>query len=102
MKPFPELTKMIATAKRFLAGELHFSYLAGDAAQLQFAAKAYSAHPSIRRMADEWALMTDRCWNEYGQHRDTITVTELRDWVREQLAVLQPALPIEENEDQNA
>ena len=100
MKPFPEIAELIEVAKRFVAGEVHFSKLASLAGDLEFKTRAYSAHPSINKWAKEWALMADRCWNEYGQHDDPITETELRDWVREQLAVLEPALP--RNDDDKA
>ena len=89
MKTFPELSEMIHTATRYLAGELHFSYLAGAADKLQVAAKSFAAHRAILRLADEWVLMTDRCWNEYDQHSVPITEKELRDWVREQLGEIQ-------------
>lgn len=88
MKPFPEIAEMTDVAERFLSGQAHFSALAGAAMRLEFAAKAFSAHPAILEMAQEWVWMTDRCWNEYHQHGNPISEAELREWVREQLAAL--------------
>ena len=89
---------MIDTATRY-PGELHFSYLAGAADKLQVAAKAFAAHPAILRLADEWILMTNRCWNEHGYYSDPVTENELQHCVREQLGVMHPALPSKGNDN---
>jgi len=81
---------MIAVAGRFVRGEAHFSELAGAAMRLEHAAKAFAAPPIILQMAREWVLMTDRCWNEYNQHANPITVAELREWVKAQLTLSEP------------
>jgi hypothetical protein len=59
---------MVAIARRFLAGEVHFSQILVPAESCVFWAKVHGAHPAIQAMAAEWALLADRVWNEWGQH----------------------------------
>ncbi len=59
---------MVEVAKRFVAGEVHFSYMVEATEQCLWWAKVHGAHPAIVTLAAEWQLLADRVWNEWGQH----------------------------------
>ena len=79
--PVPELRVMIATAKQFVANEVHFSFLVGPARECAWWAKVHGLHPAIQQLATDWQLGADLTWNEYWQHAIPITVDEFRSRV---------------------
>ena len=87
LAPIPEVREMVAVARRFVAGEVHFSHVLGPAESCSFWAKVHGAHPAIRALADEWGLLGDRVWNEWGQHGRGVhlPVEEFRCQVAEDL-----------------
>lgn len=94
---FPEFREMIATGRRYVAGECHFSFVFAAADKCQCATHFFSAHPILAEIASEWKNMVARCWNEWGfiPKEEEISEEELREWVQAQLEVFQPFDPIE-------
>src|SRR5205814_10732598 len=76
--PIPEVREMVATAKRYIEGEIHFSYLAGPTMECKYWAKVYGLRPAIQELASDWCLWVDQCWNEFGQHKESLPESELR------------------------
>lgn len=66
--PVPEVREIVVIARRFVAGEVHFSFVLGPAELCAFWAKVHGLHPAIRALAAEWGLLADRVWNEWGQY----------------------------------
>jgi hypothetical protein len=83
--PIPEVRELVAVARRFVAGEVHFSHLLSPAESCVFWAKVHGAHPAIQALAAEWGLLADRAWNEWGQHSRGVrlSVEEFRRRVAE-------------------
>ncbi len=69
---------MVAAAKQFVAGEIHFSELVGPITECEWWCRLYDTHSHIHRLAVEWHQLVDRTWNEYGQHDNPLTVEQLR------------------------
>ena len=76
--PVPEVRELVATAKQFVAGEVHFSHVVAPAERCAWWAKVHDVHPAILELAAEWGLLADRVWNEYGQHGPALPVEEFR------------------------
>jgi hypothetical protein len=76
--PVPEIREMVAVAKQFIAGEVHFSMMVGPTEQAVLWSKVHGTHPAIQKLARDWQLWADQVWNEYGQHKQTLTVDEYR------------------------
>ena len=76
--PLPEVREMVAAAVRYLAGEIHFSCLAGPTQDCRFWARVYGLHPGIQCLASDWTLWVDQVWNEYGQYEKAMPESELR------------------------
>jgi hypothetical protein len=87
--PFPEIQELVRTARAYVAGEVHFSYVCGAAWALADAARIYSADPKIRKLAEEWSTMATRAWPEMAQV-EKVTEDEFRHWVQAQLTVFEP------------
>jgi hypothetical protein len=76
--PVPEVREMVAVARRFVAGEVHFSAMVGPAESCHWYAKVHNSHPAIRQLAADWQHGADLVWNEWGQHQAPISVEEYR------------------------
>ncbi len=101
LAPVPEVRKMVAVARRFVAGEVHFSQVLVPAELCAFWANVHGAHPAIRALAAEWAMLADRVWNEWGQHGPGVhlPVEDFRRRVAKDLGALadattDPELPL--------
>ena len=88
--PIPEVCEMVEAAKRYVAGTIHFSYLAGPTSRCKWWAKVHDAHPAIRRLADDWTLWVSQCWNEYGWHKISLPESELRRRIAADLGIPTP------------
>lgn len=93
LAPVPEVRAMVEVANRFVAGEVHFSYMVGPTEQCLWWAKVHGSHPAILALAAEWQLLADRVWNEYGQHGRALPVEEFRRRVAADLGVAPDAEP---------
>ena len=87
--PFPEIRELIRTARSYLAGEVHFSYVCSAAWTLAEATRFYAGDPTLKKYADEWATMATRAWPEMAPV-EKITEDEFRRWVQAQLTVFEP------------
>jgi len=87
MLSLPEVREMVAAAKRFVSGEIHFSYLVGPTERCEFWAKVYGVHPAIHQLAAEWKMLVDQTWNEWGQHPVKLSEAELRRRIATDLGV---------------
>lgn len=76
--PLPEVREMVATALRYINGEIHYSYLVGPTSDCRFWAKVYRLHPAIQQLASDWSLWVDQVWNEWKQHPVSLPESELR------------------------
>ena len=74
----PEVREMVAAARKFVDGELHFSALVGPIALCEWWSRVNGEHSAVHVLAKRWELLVDRTWNEYGQHANSLTVDELR------------------------
>ena len=83
--PVPEVRAMVAAAKQFVDGHIHFSELVGPITDCEWWARVHDANSAIHKLASDWLLLVDRTWNEYGQHSDPLTVDELRARIAEDL-----------------
>jgi hypothetical protein len=68
LAPVPEVREMVEVARRFVAGEVHFSFLVGPTEACLLWATIHGAHPAIDALAAEWQSRADRVWNEWRQH----------------------------------
>jgi hypothetical protein len=93
LAPVAEVRHMVDVARRFVAGEIHFSYMVGPTEQCLWWAKVHDAHPAIIALATEWQLLADRVWNEYGQHGQALPVEEFRRRVASDLGIVPEAEP---------
>ena len=84
---------MVDIARRFVAGEVHFSQVIGPAESCLLWAKVHGTHPAIRALSAEWGLLADRVWNEWGQHGHGVhlPVEDFRRRVAEDLGEVDPA-----------
>jgi hypothetical protein len=78
LAPVPEVREMVIAARKFVNGEIHFSYLVGPIERCLWWARVHNVHPAIQKLAADWSLLVGRTWNEYGQHSDRLTAEELR------------------------
>lgn len=85
MATIPEVREMVQSAKQFVAGELHFSYLVGPIERCEFWSRVNGVNSPINALAKRWSLLVDRTWNEYGQHIDRLSVSQLRDEIERDL-----------------
>ena len=83
---------MAEAAKRYVAGEIHFSYLVGPTADCRYWAKVYGLHPAIQQLASDWSLWVDQVWNEWGQHKESLPESELRRRMAADLGLGRPAV----------
>lgn len=88
MAPVPEVRKMIAVAKQFVAGEVHFSWMIAATREAQIWSKVHNLHPTIQALIAEWSSGADRVWNEFGQCSAPLTVEEYRDQIASDLEQL--------------
>jgi hypothetical protein len=84
---------MVSTAKRFAAGEVHFSYMVQPTEACAWWAKVRGAHPAILALATEWGQLADKVWNEYGQHGRARPVEDYRRVVAEAMGEPRAAEP---------
>jgi hypothetical protein len=90
--PLPEVREMVEAAKRYIAGEIHFSYLVRPTEQCEWWSRVYGAHPAIRQLARDWQLWVDQVWNEGGQHSVNLPESELRRRIAADLGLDEPAI----------
>lgn len=76
---------MIQAARCYLDGAASITELHGAIAACAQATKAFSAHPAITALAQEWQGMVERCWDEWGLAAHPITEAEFREWLQHQL-----------------
>lgn len=91
LAPVPEVRDMVEVAKRFVAGEVHFSHMVAPTEACLLWAKVHGADPAIRALAAKWQLLADRVWNEYGQHGEALPVEEFRRVVAADLGIASDA-----------
>lgn len=84
----PEVREMVAAARRFVDGEIHFSALVGPIALCEWWSRMNGEHSAVHVLAKRWELLVDRTWNEYGQHPNPLTVEELRQELIRDIEVL--------------
>ena len=78
----PEVREMVAAARRFVAGDIHFSELVEPITLCEWWSRVCGVHCQVHALAKRWSLLVDRTWNEYGQHADPLTVEQLREELR--------------------
>lgn len=76
--PVPECREMVAAARAFVDGDIHFSAMVEPIRSCQIWARVHNADASILRLANEWETLVDRTWNEFGIRTAPLTVDELR------------------------
>ncbi|HZN66341.1 MAG TPA: hypothetical protein VFB66_13715 [Tepidisphaeraceae bacterium] len=85
--PLPEFRELVATARRYIDGEIHFSHLAAPAMECRYWARVYGLHPAIQQFASDWCHRVDQAWNEWGQHEQSLPEPELRRRIAADLCV---------------
>jgi len=81
----PEVKDMIECAKRFLADETNIHELHGHIQQCKTAAHLFSENTAIYELASEWATMSYRFWNEWGDVEAPLSEKEFKEWLRKQV-----------------
>ena len=89
--PLPEVREMVEAAKRYVAGEIHYSDLAGPTERCVWWSRVYGVHPAIPQLARDWQLWVDQVWNEWGQHPVKLPESELRRRVASDLGAVRPS-----------
>ena len=69
---------MVAAARSFVVGDIHFSAMVEPIRSCQIWARVHNADDAILRLANDWSTLVDRTWNEFGLRSDPLTVDELR------------------------
>ncbi|MEZ4390991.1 MAG: hypothetical protein R3A48_07845 [Polyangiales bacterium] len=85
--PLPEAREMVAAARRYVIGEVHFSELVGPTERCEFWARVYGVHPALHALAAEWQRLLDQTWNERGQHPVALPERELRRRIASHLGI---------------
>jgi hypothetical protein len=93
LAPVPEVRDMVEVAKRFVAGEVHFSHMVAPTQACLLWAKVHGTDPAIQELAAKWHLLADRVWNEFGQHGLALPVEEFRRVVAADLGIASDAEP---------
>jgi hypothetical protein len=83
----PEVREMVEAAKRYVVGEIHYSFLIGPTERCEWWARVYGVHPAIRQLAKDWQLWVDQAWNEWGQYPLQLPESELRRRIAEDLGL---------------
>lgn len=93
---FPEFREMIASAREYLACEIHFSGLSEPIMKCKAATHFFVARPELQEIAADWELMLHRLWNEWNflPKEEEISEEEFRVWVSKQLDVFEPFDPV--------
>ena len=86
-----EVREMVAAARRYVNGEIHFSRLAAPTLNCRFWARVFNLHPAIQDLARRWTAWVDQRWNEWGQHPVSLTDKELRTLLANDLGEASPA-----------
>lgn len=76
LAPIPAVRNRVEVAKRFVAGEVHFSHMVAPTEACLLWAKVHGADPAIQALAPRWQLLADRAWNEFGQHGTALSVED--------------------------
>jgi hypothetical protein len=83
----PEFREMVAVAKKYLAGECHFSALGGAAMECEFWCRVHDVHPTVYGIARDWSKLADRVWNEWKQYGKALPESEFRAKVAADMGV---------------
>ncbi len=83
----PEYREMVAVARRYLRGEVHFTALAGPTERAVFWGRVVGVHPAMHALAETWQRAVDAVWNEHGQHPVAMREDELRRRIADDLAL---------------
>jgi hypothetical protein len=83
--PVPELRKLFEEASRYLDGRSSIVALNGMVAELKTLAEMERSPEPVHRLLDDWWVMVNRRWNEWGSCRNPVTEEEFVAWLREQL-----------------
>ncbi len=89
--PVPELRKLFEEASRYVEGDSSIIALNGMVADCKTLAKMEKSPEPVQRLLDEWWLMVNRRWNEWGLCPDPLSEEEFVAWLREQLVFGDPA-----------
>jgi hypothetical protein len=88
--PVPEFRKLVAVAKQFVAGEIHFCFLVGPLSDCRLWCKVHGSHHAIQLLVAEWELGVDRVWNEYRTYPETLPVEDYRRQLAADLGEVPP------------
>ncbi len=80
-----ELREVFATAKRYVEGNASLHELNGAVAHARDTAKLAHAAAPILAVLEDWLLMIDRRWNEWGHVKNPLSEADFVEWLREQL-----------------
>jgi hypothetical protein len=83
--PVHEVREMVTAARRFVAGDAHFTTMVAPTEACSWWARVHGVHPVIQQLAAEWREGADLAWNEYGQHPRPISVAQYRQQVASDL-----------------
>lgn len=80
-----ELRAMFEVARRYTTGAASVHELNGAICNARDMAAAAGADSAVLSLLDDWCVMVNRRWNEWGLERQPITEEEFQAWLREQL-----------------
>ena len=76
---------MLDVAHRYAAGASSVHELSGAINSAQKWAKASGANGAVMGMLEEWSVMINRRWNEWGSEELPISEHEFQAWLQTQL-----------------
>lgn len=85
----PELRALIEIARRYSAGDVHYSYVCNAVDALREALRYSPCDPRIKSLAQEWESMAIRLWPEMLQISNPVSEPEFMTWVQTQLVVFE-------------
>ena len=83
--PVPELRALFEEASRYVDGHSSIIALNGTVAQLKTLANIEKSPEPVQRLLNDWWVMVNRRWNEWGTCPNPLTEEEFVAWIREQL-----------------
>lgn len=83
-----ELRQLLEAAQRYLAGACSIQELNGRVGALADGVKLWNGHSALSQVADEWSVMVDRRWNEWGHVANPVSEEQFRSWLVEQIPLL--------------
>lgn len=80
-----QLRAVFEVARCYAAGTSSVHELNGAVSVARTWARSEQMNPAVLELLDEWHVMVNRRWNEWGLEKEPISEEQFRAWLQEQL-----------------